>query len=247
TYAERASPAEREKAETDKKNEQLRLSHLRREGITGREREKAETDKKNEQLRLKNDRLKANNDNLTIANHTLHHNLVAMNTNVGHSATCASEGEDQLSELNMYTDRFQEQQKRDEAEVAELKASRRSLRASPEAGSFIALALRDVTDALRSDKAEVEKKNQELRLIHLPAEIGKKNQELRLIHLRREGIASQFNQENDRLQAHNDKAELEKKNQELRLIHLRREGIASQLNGQPRLKRTIGFRLTTTT
>lgn len=99
----------REKAETERKYEELRLIHLRRESST-------------RQLNQENDRLKANNDNLVIANSTLRHNVAAMNANVDQWATYASQGTDQLSKLNLYTDAIERRLKSEEAKVAELQA-----------------------------------------------------------------------------------------------------------------------------
>lgn len=105
----------REKAETERKYEELRLIHLRRESSTS-------------QLNQENDRLKANNDNLVIANSTLRHNVAAMNTNVDQWAAYASQGTDQLSKLNVYTDDIERRLKSKEAEIAQLKASLKDLR-----------------------------------------------------------------------------------------------------------------------
>ena len=104
----------REKAETDKKNEQLRLIHLCRESTTS-------------QLSQENDRLKANNDNLTITNHTLRRNVAAMNTSLEQWVKYATEGDDQLSKLNLYTERIESRLKSEEAKATELEARLRDL------------------------------------------------------------------------------------------------------------------------
>lgn len=99
----------REKAEVEKKNQELRLIHLRREGIAS-------------QLNQENDRLQAHNDNLTITNHTLRHNVAAMDTNVQQWAAYASDGDDQLTKLNLYTDHIERRLKSEEAKATELEA-----------------------------------------------------------------------------------------------------------------------------
>ncbi|KAK6002566.1 hypothetical protein QM012_001316 [Aureobasidium pullulans] len=99
----------REKAETERKNEELRLVHLRRESITS-------------QLRRENDRLQAANDNLTISNHNLRHNIAAMSTNVDQWAIYASEGRAQLSKLNLYADEVEKLLDSKKTRVAEVEA-----------------------------------------------------------------------------------------------------------------------------
>ncbi|KAG9850045.1 hypothetical protein KCU98_g4536, partial [Aureobasidium melanogenum] len=71
----------REKAETDKKNEDLRLIHIRQEN-------------RNNQLCREINQLKADNDDLNTTNSTLRDNLAAMDANVEQWAKYTSEGTD---------------------------------------------------------------------------------------------------------------------------------------------------------
>ncbi|KAH0355897.1 hypothetical protein KCU83_g1628, partial [Aureobasidium melanogenum] len=98
-----------EKAKVEKKNEDLRRIHIRQEN-------------RNNQLCREIDELKADNNDLNTINSTLYDNLAAMDANVEQWEKYASEGTDQLSKLNLYTDEVKRQLKSKEAEVAELDA-----------------------------------------------------------------------------------------------------------------------------
>ncbi|KAG9520469.1 hypothetical protein KCV07_g4208, partial [Aureobasidium melanogenum] len=105
-----------EKAGVEKKNEELRLTHFRQENLI-------------RQLRREIDELEAGKETphekvgeLETINSTLRSNLAAMNANVEQWVKYASEGTDQLSKLNLYTDDIERQLKSKSAKVAELKA-----------------------------------------------------------------------------------------------------------------------------
>ncbi|KAH0259025.1 hypothetical protein KCU91_g15458, partial [Aureobasidium melanogenum] len=105
-----------EKAKVEKKNEDLRRIHIRQEN-------------RNNQLCREIDELKADNNDLNTINSTLYDNLAAMDANVEQWEKYASEGTDQLSKLNLYTDEVKRQLKSKEAEVAELDARLKILQA----------------------------------------------------------------------------------------------------------------------
>ncbi|KAG9563783.1 hypothetical protein KCU71_g7015, partial [Aureobasidium melanogenum] len=105
-----------EKAKVEKKNEDLRRIHIRQEN-------------RNNQLCREIDELKADNNDLNTINSTLYDNHAAMDANVEQWEKYASEGTDQLSKLNLYTDEVKRQLKSKEAEVAELDARLKILQA----------------------------------------------------------------------------------------------------------------------
>ncbi|KAH0009527.1 hypothetical protein KCU78_g10688, partial [Aureobasidium melanogenum] len=105
-----------EKGEVEKKNEDLRLIHIRQEN-------------RNNQLCREIDELKADNDDLNTMNSTLRDNLTAMNANVEQWEKYASEETDQLSKLNLYTDDVERQLRSKKTEVAELDARLKVLQA----------------------------------------------------------------------------------------------------------------------
>ncbi|KAG9848918.1 hypothetical protein KCU98_g5103, partial [Aureobasidium melanogenum] len=105
-----------EKGEVEKKNEDLRLIHIRQEN-------------RNNQLCREIDELKADNDDLNTMNSTLRDNSTAMNANVEQWEKYASEETDQLSKLNLYTDDVERQLRSKKTEVAELDARLKVLQA----------------------------------------------------------------------------------------------------------------------
>lgn len=145
-----------ERAEVKKKNEDLRLIHLRQEN-------------RSNQLRREIDELASDNKvlcdrvgDLEATNNTLRKNVAAMNANVDQWENYASEARDDLIKLSSYTNRIREQQKSETARVAELKARLKDLQERNEDLEERLITKKIKAQASKAEHDELERKHKAL-------------------------------------------------------------------------------------
>ncbi|CAD0112181.1 unnamed protein product [Aureobasidium uvarum] len=145
-----------EKAGSDKKNEELRRIHLRQENRA-------------KQLCKDINELTADNETLCDAvvalkttNSTLRNNITAMDMNVAEWEKYASEGRDELAQLNLYTDGLEERLERQRAKIKELEARLTDVQERNEDLEDRLVAKKIKAQALKAEYDELERSNKAL-------------------------------------------------------------------------------------